>query len=91
MWSVGCIMAELLAKEPLFTGKKEIDQLSKVIVNTLLLFIILLYGHGLLHIFLFLNVLMILQIFKILGTPSEAIWPGFSKLSGSKANFVMQP
>ncbi|GLJ14737.1 hypothetical protein SUGI_0238840 [Cryptomeria japonica] len=30
MWSVGCIMAELLAKEPLFSGKSEIDQLDKI-------------------------------------------------------------
>ena len=30
MWSLGCIMAELLSKEPLFTGKNEIDQLHKV-------------------------------------------------------------
>nr|AFC88295.1 CDK protein [Hevea brasiliensis] len=59
MWSVGCIMAELLAKEPLFRGKGEIDQLGK--------------------------------IFRILGTPSETIWPGFSKLPGAKANFVRQP
>lgn len=31
MWSLGCIMAELLAKEPLFNGKSEFDQLDKVI------------------------------------------------------------
>ncbi|KAG9446662.1 hypothetical protein H6P81_012790 [Aristolochia fimbriata] len=30
MWSLGCIMAELLAKEPLFSGKNEIDQLDKI-------------------------------------------------------------
>ncbi|XWS37135.1 hypothetical protein CRYUN_Cryun19dG0017500 [Craigia yunnanensis] len=30
MWSVGCIMAELLAKEPLFKGTNEIDQLCKI-------------------------------------------------------------
>ncbi|XP_024521557.1 cyclin-dependent kinase G-2 isoform X2 [Selaginella moellendorffii] len=30
MWSLGCIMAEFLAKEPLFTGKSEIDQLDKI-------------------------------------------------------------
>lgn len=30
MWSLGCIMAELLAKEPLFGGKSELDQLDKV-------------------------------------------------------------
>ncbi|XP_051122431.1 cyclin-dependent kinase G-2 isoform X2 [Andrographis paniculata] len=56
MWSLGCIMAELLSKEPLFNGKTEVDQLDK--------------------------------IFKILGTPSETIWPGLSKLPGAKVNFV---
>ncbi|KAA8542155.1 hypothetical protein F0562_023307 [Nyssa sinensis] len=30
MWSVGCIMAELLTKEPLFNGKTEFDQLDKI-------------------------------------------------------------
>ncbi|XP_020261534.1 cyclin-dependent kinase G-2 isoform X1 [Asparagus officinalis] len=30
MWSLGCIMAELLAKEPLFSGKTEFDQLDKI-------------------------------------------------------------
>ncbi|KAJ6808576.1 cyclin-dependent kinase G-2 isoform X1 [Iris pallida] len=30
MWSLGCIMAELLAKEPLFSGKTEVDQLDKI-------------------------------------------------------------
>ncbi|KAJ0969127.1 hypothetical protein J5N97_022004 [Dioscorea zingiberensis] len=30
MWSLGCIMAELLAKEPLFSGKTELDQLDKI-------------------------------------------------------------
>ncbi|KAB1217316.1 Cyclin-dependent kinase G-2 [Morella rubra] len=30
MWSVGCIMAELVAKEPLFKGKNELDQLGKI-------------------------------------------------------------
>ncbi|CAO2818086.1 unnamed protein product [Amaranthus hypochondriacus] len=30
MWSVGCIMAELLANKPLFDGKTEIEQLNKM-------------------------------------------------------------
>jgi len=34
MWSVGCIMAEMLTKEPLFTGKGEIDHLDKVFNNS---------------------------------------------------------
>lgn len=32
MWSVGCIFAELLQKEPLFPGRGEIDQLNRVSV-----------------------------------------------------------
>ncbi|TKW40133.1 hypothetical protein SEVIR_1G226300v4 [Setaria viridis] len=59
MWSLGCIMAELLSKEPLFTGKNEIGQLDK--------------------------------IFRILGTPNEERWPGYSKLPGAKGKFVKQP
>ncbi|KAJ7956079.1 Kinase family protein [Quillaja saponaria] len=30
MWSVGCIMAELVSKEPLFKGGRELDQLDKI-------------------------------------------------------------
>ncbi|KAM0835129.1 hypothetical protein ACQ4PT_063144 [Festuca glaucescens] len=59
MWSMGCIMAELLTKKPLFDGKHDIDQLNK--------------------------------IFKMLGTPNEGIWPGYSKLPGAKAKFPKQP
>lgn len=88
MWSLGCIMAELLSKEPLFNGKTEVEQLDKVIY---------------LHVswLPFLNCWIInpirsncivfgvkLQIFRILGTPNETIWPGFSKLPGVKVNFV---
>ncbi|KAG5071684.1 hypothetical protein JHK86_006895 [Glycine max] len=53
MWSLGCIMVELLSKEPLLNGKTEFEQLDK--------------------------------IFRILGTPNETIWPGFSKLPRVKA------
>ncbi|MED6108698.1 hypothetical protein PIB30_026541 [Stylosanthes scabra] len=59
MWSVGCIMAELVTRETLFKGKNEVEQLD--------------------------------QIFRTLGTPEENIWPGLSKLPGSKAKFVKQP
>ncbi|KAL1458198.1 hypothetical protein WDU94_008365 [Cyamophila willieti] len=30
MWSVGCIFAEFLCMEPLFTGKSEVEQLSRI-------------------------------------------------------------
>lgn len=48
MWSVGCIMAEMLLGKPIFPGEGEIDQISK--------------------------------IFKIIGAPSEELWPGYSLL-----------
>ncbi len=34
VWSVGCIMAELLGRKPLFPGKDYVDQL-KLIIKTL--------------------------------------------------------
>lgn len=30
MWSVGCIFGELVTKDPLFQGRNEVDQLTKV-------------------------------------------------------------
>ncbi|PWN45707.1 Pkinase-domain-containing protein [Ceraceosorus guamensis] len=52
MWSVGCIFAELILKEPFLPGKNENEQL--------------------------------LKIFKLLGQPSEDVWPGWSRLPGAK-------
>ncbi|KAI8613520.1 kinase-like domain-containing protein [Chytriomyces sp. MP71] len=60
MWSIGCIFAELVNKEPLAPGKGEIDQLDK--------------------------------IFRLLGTPTEKVWPGFSTLPNAKSvTFKHQP
>jgi len=47
-WSVGCIFAELVRKQPLFPGDCELQQL--------------------------------LHIFKLLGTPTEDVWPGVTRL-----------
>ncbi|OMJ24721.1 Cyclin-dependent kinase 11B [Smittium culicis] len=38
MWSVGCIFAELIDKSPLFPGRSEIDQISKVTENSRYIF-----------------------------------------------------
>lgn len=48
MWGIGCILAELLLRVPIFAGNNEIDQLGK--------------------------------IFHVLGTPTDATWPGVSSL-----------
>ncbi|OIT21683.1 cyclin-dependent kinase g-2 [Nicotiana attenuata] len=62
MWSVGCIMAELLSNEPLFNGSGTSAE-------------------------------QIYHICRILGTPNETTWPGFSKLTGvglKVVNFAKQ-
>jgi serine/threonine protein kinase len=55
VWSVGCIIAEMFTRAPLFPGDSEIDQLF--------------------------------SMFKVLGTPNEAIWPGVSQLPEYKTTF----
>lgn len=88
MWSLGCIMAELLAKEPLFNGKTEFDQLDKVISNCIPLNLNMWMSGSIL--FLLYNMYLFPQIFRTLGTPNEKIWPGFTKLPHAKVNFVKQ-
>lgn len=62
IWSLGCIFAELVTKNALFTGDSELDQIFK--------------------------------IFKIMGTPTEADWPGFKSLKNFQSqlpNFSKTP
>ncbi|KAK1943964.1 Cyclin-dependent kinase 1 [Phytophthora citrophthora] len=54
-WSIGCIFAEMVNKQPLFPGDSEIDELFR--------------------------------IFRVLGTPNEAMWPGVSTLPDYKTTF----
>uniref|UniRef100_A0A6N2MXG8 Protein kinase domain-containing protein n=1 Tax=Salix viminalis TaxID=40686 RepID=A0A6N2MXG8_SALVM len=49
MWSLGCIMAELLSKEPLFNGKTEVDQLDKASSWVILVWLSGLYWYNLLR------------------------------------------
>ncbi len=48
MWSVGCLLVELLTKKPLFPGKDEMEQID--------------------------------LIFRVLGSPTEEVWPGWEEL-----------
>ncbi|KAK7389470.1 hypothetical protein VNO78_24545 [Psophocarpus tetragonolobus] len=48
IWSVGCIFAEMVRRQPLFPGDSEFQQL--------------------------------IHIFRILGTPTEHLWPGVTSL-----------
>lgn len=53
MWSVGCIMGELLVKKPIIQGQGDLAILKKM--------------------------------FHLVGSPSEAVWPGYSKLPKAHA------
>lgn len=66
MWAAGCILGELLGHKPLLPGRSEIQQLE-LIVDLLGLKLILIKE---------MNAYYMLY----LGTPSDAIWPGFSSL-----------
>ena len=55
IWSVACIIVEMITGQPLVPGDSEIDQLFK--------------------------------IFRLLGTPSESVWPGVSQLPDWKSTF----
>lgn len=52
IWSIGCILCELISGKPLFPGTSDIDQIH--------------------------------QIFKLLGTPTNDIWPSWETLPGSR-------
>lgn len=75
MWSIGCIFGELILKEPLLPGKGEIDQVAKVRFSTPLS---LAFAPDRLR-------RPRDQIFKLLGRPTEEVWPGFSKLPNAKS------
>ena len=81
VWSIGCIMAEMVTKKPLFQGDSEIDQLYrifryftfKLIENTVLSIVTLLKK---------------IYIFRsVLKTPTEDMWPGVSKMPDYKPTF----
>jgi len=60
MWSLGCILAELLSRETLLPGRSELDQLDRM--------------------------------FKLLGTPTERVWPAYPGLPlVGRLKFVQQP
>ncbi|GFR96873.1 cyclin-dependent kinase 2 [Elysia marginata] len=59
VWSLGCILVEMVRRSALFPGDSEIDQLFR--------------------------------IFRTLGTPDEANWPGVTSLPDYKSSFPRWP
>ncbi|OJD23172.1 CMGC/CDK protein kinase [Blastomyces percursus] len=80
MWSIGCIFGELLTKEPLFQGKNEVDQLSKVRLTSRI------------ELRLIYHKLkpppfnpQTTQIFALTGPPTTQTWPSFRSLPNAKS------
>jgi serine/threonine protein kinase len=55
LWAVGCILAEIILRHPIFLGDSHID--------------------------------MLFRIFNVLGTPTDATYPGVSKLPYFKSTY----
>lgn len=70
LWGVGCIFVELLTGSPAFPGVKDAaDQLERIFkVKFLLNFVLIDFVDE------------FLWVSQILGTPTEATWPGVSRL-----------
>jgi cyclin-dependent kinase len=74
MWSVGCIFAEMAMQgHPLFPGDSEIDQIFKIFRFVSLLPFVYRFD--------------VLKLHRLLGTPTEAEWPGVSSLPDYKPTF----
>lgn len=74
MWSIGCIFGELILREPLLPGKGEIDQISKVS-----------FDHSHFDRDRKAELVFRFQIFKLLGRPTDEMWPGFRQLPNAKS------
>lgn len=73
VWSIGCIFAEMMLMKPLLPGQGEIDQIERVRATPPRRKA----GPQPLT-------RCAVQIFKLLGTPNEDIWPGYSSLPNAK-------
>jgi serine/threonine protein kinase len=76
LWGVGCIVAEMITKRPLFPGDSEVDELFKIFRSSLLFSICSSDP---------------LSILRILGTPSESTWPGVTSLQDWNHSFPLWP
>lgn len=80
MWSVGCIVAEMATRQPLFPGDSEIDEIFRIfrqVVISLFFFFALLSRL----------VVLIPKNHRVLGTPDEDVWPGVRGLPDYKPTF----
>ena len=79
VWSIACICAEMVLKKPIFHGDSEIDQLFRI-------FRYVLCSLSLSH-----SISKFVCLYhcscRVLGTPSDAVWPGVTELPDFKPSF----
>jgi cyclin-dependent kinase len=76
MWSVGCILAEMAMRQPLFPGDSEIDEIFRIfryVLSTLKCLPVRPYTLA--------------DFRSIMGTPNEDTWPGVQALPDYKSTF----
>lgn len=79
MWSVGCIIAEMATRQPLFPGDSEIDEIFRIFRQVVFFFFF----------FVLVAKRLVWLIFnrRVLGTPDEDVWPGVGGLPDYKPTF----
>lgn len=75
MWSVGCIFAEMIMRQPLFPGDSEIDEIFRIFRSAFSITCLLAHLTDSSH------------HHRLLGTPDESIWPGVTTLPDFKTSF----
>jgi cyclin-dependent kinase 2 len=91
VWSVGCIFAEMVNRKPLFPGDSEIDELFKIFRSPFTHLVLILVTS---YTFLIKYPTWVIQTLlsnRIMGTPTEASWPGVASLPDYKSTFPKWP
>lgn len=74
MWSVGCIFAEMCTRKALFPGDSEIDEIFKIFRSVFPPAFSLFFCS-------------LTGICRVLGTPTEDVWPGVTSYPDFKSSF----
>jgi cyclin-dependent kinase len=84
MWSVGCIFAEMIMRQPLFPGDSEIDEIFRIFrCAPPSFFIHTMPDEGADRA----PLLLATWRGRLLGTPDEEVWPGVTNLPDYKTTF----
>lgn len=78
MWSVGCIIAEMATRQPLFPGDSEIDEIFRIF-RQVVFFFFFRFGCK--------RLVQLTPNLRVLGTPDEDVWPGVGGLPDYKPTF----